>query len=50
MNYADKRKEFDQHNPAPTLFVRFPDSQTGHNEPVLNRATPASSIMKASWR
>ena len=35
MNYADKRKEFDQHNPAPTLFVRFPDSQTGHNEPVL---------------
>jgi len=22
MNYAEKRKEFDQHNPAPTLFVR----------------------------
>ena len=21
MNYAEKRKEFDQHNPAPTLFV-----------------------------
>lgn len=35
MNYADKRQEFDQHNPAPTLFVRFPDSQTGHNTPVL---------------
>lgn len=35
MNYADKRKEFDQHDPAPTLFVRFPDSQTGHNRPVL---------------
>ncbi|EOD6756365.1 fumarylacetoacetate hydrolase family protein [Cronobacter sakazakii] len=35
MNYAEKRKEFDQHNPAPTLFVRFPDSQTGHNAPVL---------------
>jgi 2-keto-4-pentenoate hydratase/2-oxohepta-3-ene-1,7-dioic acid hydratase in catechol pathway len=35
MNYADKRKEFDQHNPAPTLFVRFADSQTGHNSPVL---------------
>jgi len=35
MNYADKRKEFDQHNPAPTLFVRFADSQTGHNAPVL---------------
>lgn len=35
MNYADKRKEFDQHNPAPTLFVRFADSQTGHNAPVI---------------
>ncbi|MGL5287629.1 2-keto-4-pentenoate hydratase/2-oxohepta-3-ene-1,7-dioic acid hydratase (catechol pathway) [Aeromonas sp. RU39B] len=35
MNYADKRKEFDQHNPAPTLFVRFPDSQTGHRSQVL---------------
>lgn len=34
MNYAEKRKEFDQHNPAPTLFIRFPDSQTGHNTPV----------------
>ncbi|MGM3173578.1 fumarylacetoacetate hydrolase family protein, partial [Dickeya lacustris] len=28
MNYADKRKEFNELNPAPTLFVRFPDSQT----------------------
>ncbi|KAB8312874.1 FAA hydrolase family protein [Erwinia endophytica] len=35
MNYAEKRKEFDQHNPAPTLFVRFADSQTGHNTPIL---------------
>ncbi|MGK3142474.1 fumarylacetoacetate hydrolase family protein [Pantoea sp. C2G6] len=35
MNYAAKREEFDQHNPAPTLFVRFPDSQTGHKSPVL---------------
>ena len=35
MNYAAKRQEFDQHNPAPTLFIRFPDSQTGHNAPVL---------------
>jgi len=35
MNYAEKRKEFDQSNPAPTLFVRFPDSQTGHQAPVL---------------
>ncbi|MEF3091654.1 5-oxopent-3-ene-1,2,5-tricarboxylate decarboxylase [Enterobacter sp. 10-1] len=35
MNYAEKRKEFDQHNPAPTLFIRFADSQTGHQMPVL---------------
>ncbi|ADW73224.1 MULTISPECIES: fumarylacetoacetate hydrolase family protein [Rahnella] len=35
MNYAEKRKEFDQHNPAPTLFVRFADSQTGHASPVI---------------
>ncbi|MBU9858182.1 fumarylacetoacetate hydrolase family protein [Rahnella bonaserana] len=35
MNYAEKRKEFDQHNPAPTLFVRFADSQTGHASPII---------------
>jgi len=35
MNYAEKRKEFDEHNPAPTLFIRFADSQTGHQTPVL---------------
>lgn len=35
MNYSAKREEFDQHNPAPTLFVRFPDSQTGHKSPVI---------------
>ncbi len=35
MNYAEKRKEFDQHNPAPTLFVRFADSQTGHDAPIV---------------
>lgn len=35
MNYAEKRQEFDQHDPAPTLFIRFPDSQTAHNAPVL---------------
>jgi len=35
MNYSTKREEFDQHDPAPTLFVRFPDSQTGHKAPVL---------------
>ncbi|MDI8106827.1 hypothetical protein MJN85_27465, partial [Salmonella enterica subsp. enterica serovar Anatum] len=26
MNYADKRIEFNETNPAPTLFVRFADS------------------------
>jgi 2-keto-4-pentenoate hydratase/2-oxohepta-3-ene-1,7-dioic acid hydratase in catechol pathway len=35
MNYADKRKEFAETNDAPTLFVRFPDSQTGHACPVV---------------
>lgn len=35
MNYADKRQEFDQHDPAPTLFVRFADSQTGHHTSVV---------------
>ncbi|PWC18617.1 5-oxopent-3-ene-1,2,5-tricarboxylate decarboxylase [Brenneria roseae subsp. roseae] len=35
MNYAAKRKEFDEVNPAPTLFVRFADSQTGHATPVI---------------
>jgi 2-keto-4-pentenoate hydratase/2-oxohepta-3-ene-1,7-dioic acid hydratase in catechol pathway len=35
MNYAAKRKEFDETNSAPTMFVRFPDSQTGHACPVL---------------
>lgn len=31
MNYAEKRKEFNETNNAPTLFIRFPDSQTGHD-------------------
>ncbi|GAL45590.1 fumarylacetoacetate hydrolase family protein [Citrobacter werkmanii] len=35
MNYAEKRKEFAETNNAPTLFIRFPDSQTGHAQPVL---------------
>lgn len=35
MNYAEKRVEFGEQNPAPTLFVRFPDSQTGHNGAVI---------------
>ena len=30
MNYAEKRKEFAETNNAPSLFIRFPDSQTGH--------------------
>ncbi|PKU22646.1 fumarylacetoacetate hydrolase family protein [Telmatospirillum siberiense] len=35
MNYAEKRQEFGETNNAPTLFIRFPDSQTGHACPVL---------------
>ena len=35
MNYQQKRDEFAQNNPAPTLFIRFPDSQTAHNGQVL---------------
>ena len=35
MNYADKRKEFAETSDAPTLFIRFPDSQTGHATPVI---------------
>ncbi|MEQ9918782.1 fumarylacetoacetate hydrolase family protein [Pectobacterium aroidearum] len=31
MNYAEKRVEFGEINSAPTLFIRFPDSQVGHN-------------------
>jgi len=38
MNYAAKRVEFAETNPAPTLFVRFPDSQTGHQCPVIKPA------------
>ncbi|RIX40260.1 MAG: FAA hydrolase family protein [Rhodocyclales bacterium GT-UBC] len=34
MNYAEKRKEFNETNNAPTLFIRFPDSQTGHACPI----------------
>ncbi|WP_192459579.1 fumarylacetoacetate hydrolase family protein [Musicola keenii] len=35
MNYAEKRAEFAESDPAPTLFIRFPDSQVGHNCGVL---------------
>ncbi|AIJ09754.1 MULTISPECIES: fumarylacetoacetate hydrolase family protein [Edwardsiella] len=35
MNYPDKRREFAQQDPAPTLFIRFADSQAGHMTPLL---------------
>lgn len=35
MNYQEKRQEFNEANPAPTLFIRFADSQTGHDDFVL---------------
>ncbi len=35
MNYADKRQEFNEQNTSPTIFIRFPDSQTGHNDIVV---------------
>jgi len=38
MNYAEKRAEFGETNDAPTLFIRFPDSQTGHGCPLLKPA------------
>ncbi|NDL63444.1 fumarylacetoacetate hydrolase family protein [Acerihabitans arboris] len=41
MNYAAKRREFGEMNPAPTLFVRFADSQTGHGTPVVK---PSHSV------
>ncbi|WKV52471.1 MULTISPECIES: fumarylacetoacetate hydrolase family protein [Dickeya] len=30
MNYSEKRVEFNEDDPDPTLFIRFADSQTGH--------------------
>ncbi|MCX8588665.1 MULTISPECIES: fumarylacetoacetate hydrolase family protein [unclassified Gilliamella] len=38
MNYAEKRAEFNETSSAPTLFVRFPDSQTGHKTNILKPA------------
>jgi 2-keto-4-pentenoate hydratase/2-oxohepta-3-ene-1,7-dioic acid hydratase in catechol pathway len=35
MNYAAKRQEFDETVDAPTLFIRFADSLTGHACPVV---------------
>lgn len=40
MNYSEKRKEFGETNPAPTLFVRFADTLSAHNTPLQK---PASS-------
>lgn len=38
MNYSDKRQEFAQTHDAPTLFVRFPESQAAHKQPLLKPA------------
>lgn len=35
MNYQAKREEFNEDSAAPTLFVRFADSQTGHRCPLI---------------
>lgn len=34
MNYSEKRIEFGETNPAPTLFIRFADSLTAHLQPI----------------
>ncbi|MWN06186.1 fumarylacetoacetate hydrolase family protein [Gilliamella sp. Pas-s95] len=38
MNYAEKRAEFNETSSAPTLFVRFPDSQTGNKTNIIKPA------------
>lgn len=38
MNYEEKRAEFNETSSAPTLFVRFPDSQTGHKTNIIKPA------------
>lgn len=40
MNYSEKRQEFGETNPAPTLFIRFADSLTAHLQEIQK---PASS-------
>ncbi|MBD7493737.1 fumarylacetoacetate hydrolase family protein [Klebsiella pneumoniae] len=40
MNYAQKRNEFNETEDAPTLFIRFADSQVGHNGILMK---PSSS-------
>lgn len=39
MNYGDKRKEFEQTTDAPTLFIRFADSLTGHESALKKPAS-----------
>ncbi len=39
MNYADKSKEFSETLDAPTLFIRFADSLTSHDRPLLKPET-----------
>ena len=38
MNYQQKRQEFAQTQTAPTLFIRFADSQTAHQGPLQKPA------------
>ncbi|XBS71753.1 fumarylacetoacetate hydrolase family protein [Acerihabitans sp. KWT182] len=38
MNYDEKRKEFNETSDAPTLFVRFADTQVGHNGIIIKPA------------
>lgn len=35
MNYLEKRNEFNETNNAPTLFIRFADTLTGHDCPLV---------------
>lgn len=41
MNYREKCIEFDAKESAPTLFIRFPDSLTGHGCPLVKPQTTA---------
>ncbi len=45
MNYTDKHKEFAETQEAPTLFIHFADSLTGHEQPLMKPeySPPASS-------
>ena len=50
MNYMAKRQEFEETNQAPTLFIRFPDSQTGHACRVVKPRISNEFDTKVSWR